>query len=338
MNSRERVLTALRGARPDRIPVVEFVIDPKVWKALAPGARDMAEAMDRIGYDGVGCGARFDRIEEWAGGRYKDEWGVLYQAGPEAVAHPLEGPIHTWEDAQAYTPPDPHAPHRLGALPDIVARYKGKRAICFHHRAAFMWSVYLMGMENLLIAFLDHPDLAVLVMDKVLESNMTVVRRAIRAGAEVIILGDDYAANTGPLFSPAIFREFIAPRLTRMIAMIHEEGARVIKHSDGNLYPILDDLLACGPDGLNPIEPAAGMTLVDVRRRASPGLCLCGNIDCGELLSNGTPAQVAEAVHQAIRDGSDGGPFILSSSNSLHSSCKPGNVRAMLAAHREYTR
>jgi uroporphyrinogen decarboxylase len=336
VKSPERVFTALDGGRPDRVPALEFIVDETVWRALAPDAVDMAEAMDRIGFDGVGCGACFRRIETCADGSYTDEWGVTYKPGPEAIDHPVRGPIRTLADAKAYEPPDPDAPHRLGDLPGVVERFCGRRAICFHHRAAFMWSAYLMGMEDLLVALLTEPDLATTVLDKVLEANMAVVRRAIRAGAQVIILGDDYAANAGPLFSPDVFGRFIVPRLAQMIRMIHDEGARVIKHSDGNIYPILDELVACGPDGLNPIEPVAGMSLAETRRRVGESLCLCGNIDCGDLLSQGTPDQVRAEVRRAIADGGARGAFILTSSNSIHSSCRPQNVQAMLDACREF--
>lgn len=337
MNSCERVLAALQGEAVDRVPVLEFIIDERVWRALVPDAPDMAAAMDRLGYDGVGCGARFERLAEHADGTYTDEWGVLYKGGPEAIAHPVRGPIRDLAEVDAYTPPDPDAPHRLGDLSDIVARHKGRRAICFHHRAAFMWSAYLTGLEDLLVALLTEPEHAGAVLDNVLAANLQVVRRAIRAGAEVIILGDDYAANTGPLFSPDVFREHLAPRLRQMIEMIHEEGALVIKHSDGHLYPLLDDIVACGPDGVNPLEPVAGMTISETRRRVGDRLCICGNIDCGELLSRGTPEEVRTAVQQAITAGTaDPGGFILTSSNSIHSSCRPDNVQAMLAACREF--
>ena len=105
-----------------------------------------------------------------------DEWGVSYKTNTEAVAHPLRGPIRTLADARAYQPPDPHAPHRLGKLPDLVARYKGRRTICFHHRAAFMWSAYLMGIDAILMNFLAEPELVELVLDKVLAGNLEVVR------------------------------------------------------------------------------------------------------------------------------------------------------------------
>ena len=204
MNSVERVQTALRLGQPDRVPVVEFVIDERVAAAAVPGCRDVADCMDRLNMDGVGCGARFQRVRENADGSYVDEWGVTYGVGPETLDHPIDGPIRSMADARAYTPPDPAASHRLGQLPELVKRYGGKRAICFHHRAAFMWAAYLTGIDTILMNFLADPEMVEITMDKVLECNMAIVRRAIRAGAEVIILGDDYAANLGPMMSPGI--------------------------------------------------------------------------------------------------------------------------------------
>jgi uroporphyrinogen decarboxylase len=332
MNSVERVLAALSLQQPDRVPTLEFVVDEKVARAAVPGCLDVADALDRLGMDGVGCGAAFRRTAEHADGTYTDEWGVRYMPGPEVVAHPLDGPLVTAEDAEAYTPPDPDAPGRLGKLPELVARYKGKRAICFHHRAAFMWSAYLLGIDNLLANFLLEPELVDLVMDKVLATNIAIVRNAVRAGAEVIVLGDDYADNRGPLFSPEHFRRFVLPRLKKMIDAVHEEGAKVIKHSDGNLYSLLDMIVEAGPDGINPIEPTAGMELKKVKLLYGDRVCLTGNIDCGQLLPFGTREQVEEAVRQAIADAGAGGGYILTSSNSIHSSCSAENFVEMIRA------
>ena len=173
-------------------------------------------------------------------------------------------------------------------------------------------------------------------MDKVLEANMGVVRNAIRAGAEVIVLGDDYAHNFGPLMSPAMFERFITPRDKRMIDLIHAEGAFCIKHTDGNIYSILDLLVATGPDAVNPIEPVAGMELKKVKALVGDKVCIAGNIDCGRLLSHGAVEGVREAVRRAIADAAGGGGFILTSSNSIHSSCKPENFVAMIEACREF--
>lgn len=335
MNSVERVFAALRRQQPDRVPVMEFLVDERVARAAVPGCRDVADCMDRLDLDAVACGAAFLAVREHPDGSYVDEWGVTYQRGPEVVPHPIAGPIRTLDDARVYSAPDPNAPHRLGQLPDLVRRYKGHRAICFHHRAAFMWSAYLMGIENILAGFLDEPETVTVVMDKVLEANMGVVRRAIRAGAEVIVLGDDYAHNAGPMMSPAIFKEFIQPRLARMIAMIHQEGAFCIKHSDGNLYPILNAILETGPDALNPIEPVAGMTLRKTRALAGSRFCLAGNIDCAHLLPFGSVSDVQASVRSAIAEGAPGGGYILTSSNSIHSSCRPENFVAMVRTAQE---
>ncbi len=336
MNSVERVQTALRLGKPDRVPVLELSVDEKVARAAVPGCRDVADCMDRLDMDGVACGADFKTVSQNADGSFVDEWGVTYFPNAEAQAHPVRGPIVTLDDARSWTPPDPGATYRLGKLPELVSRYKGKRAILFHHRAAFMWSVFLMGFDNLLMNILAEPELVDFVMEKVLRCNMEIVRRAIRAGADVISLGDDYAGNNGPFMSPNHFRRFILPRLRRMIALIHEEGALCIKHSDGNLYPILDMIVSAKPDCINPIEAAAGMQLKRVKQLVGKKVCIAGNVDCAHLLPHGTPDEVREAVREAIADGAPGGGYILTSSNSIHSSCAPKNFVAMVLACHEF--
>lgn len=337
MTSRERVQTALKRGQPDRVPVIEFVIDEHVARRAAPGCRDVADCMDRLDMDCVCCRAEYQRVREFPDGSYLDEWGVLYRPGQEAVVHPVSGPIRTLADARAYTPPDPAASHRLGTIPDIVRRYKHQagRAIVMHHRAAFMWSAYLVGLDTLLMNMLAEPELVDLLMDKVLDANVAVVRRAIRAGVEIVVLGDDYAHNHGPMMSPALFERFCLPRLRRMIDAIHEEGALCIKHTDGNIHALLEMILSAGPDGLNPLEPTAGMDLADLKRRIGPRVCLVGNIDCHELLPQGTPEQVRHAVREAIRDAGAGGGYIVSSSNSIHSGCRPENLVEMVRAVHE---
>ena len=335
MTSFERVQTALNRGEPDRVPVLEFVVDSKVAQAIYPSGKDIGDLTEFLDLDGVGCGARFSR-RSTSSDRYIDEWGVTYMVSEEAVDHPIRGPIATMDDLRAYTPPDPDAPDRMGDLPKYVRRFKGKRAVLFHHRAAFMWSAYLMGLDTLLMAMMIEPELVEAVMDVVLETNIAIVRRAIRTGAELIVLGDDYASNTGPLMSPKLFGRFILPRLQKMVDVIHEEGAYCCKHSDGNLWPILDMIVGTGVDALNPIEPVAGMDIAEVKRKFGAQVCLIGNVDCSHLLSFGTPEEVRRAVRECIAAASKGGGHILSSSNSIHSGVKPENYVAMVEAVHEF--
>ena len=335
MNGYERVMAAMRLQQPDRVPIVELLIDPKVQKAICPGAKDFGDLADFLDLDNVGSAATFQRVEQTADGGI-DEWGVRYITGPEVIDHPVQGPIRNMDDLRSYTPPDPDAPHRLGLLPDFVRRYKGRRAVFFHHRAAFMWSAYLMGMENLLMAFADDPEFAHAVLKTVATVNEKVARRAVRAGADIITLGDDYAGNSGPLFSREHFQEFVLPHLQRFVDAIHEEGAMVVKHTDGNVWPFLDLIVDTGAEAFNPIEPVANMDIGEVKRKYGHRVCLVGNIDCGELLSHGTVAEVDATVARCIRDAAAGGGFILCSSNSIHSSVNPENYLAMVHAGRKY--
>jgi len=336
MNCFERFMTALDRKQPDRVPIVEWSISPKVFQAICPQARDQADFEDAMDFHGVSAAFQFDKVREFADGSYVDEWGVVFKPSPEMIDHPLGGPIQSKDDLKRYTPPDPDAPQRLGKLPELVARFKGKRAVIFRHRAAFMWSVFLRGFENLLMDFLLDPTLAHELMERVLAISLRVARNAVRAGADAIVIADDYAGNRGPFFSPAVAREFVIPRLQRMVDAIHEEGGKAIKHSDGNLWPILDQIVATGIDGLNPIEPLAGMNIGDVKRRYGDRVCLIGNIDCGHLLPHGTVEEVEAAVKDCIAQAAPGGGFIMSSSNSIHSSVNPANYRAMIEATRKF--
>ena len=335
MNSYERVMAAMRLEQPDRVPIVELLIDPKVQKAICPGANDFGDLADFLDLDNVGAAATFRRVAQTADGGI-DEWGVRYVKSSEAIDHPVQGPIGDLADLKRYTPPDPDAPNRLGLLPDYVRRYKGRRAVFFHHRAAFMWSAYLVGMENLLLAFADDAEFASAVLEMVATVNEKVARRAVRAGADIVTLGDDYAGNNGPMFSRQHFERFVLPHLQRLVDAIHEEGALVIKHSDGYLWPLLDPIVDTGTDAINPLEPVANMDIGEVKRKYGRRVCLVGNIDCGELLSHGTTDQVDAAVAKCIHDAGAGGGFILSSSNSIHSSVNPDNYVAMVRAGHKY--
>jgi uroporphyrinogen decarboxylase len=329
-------MTALSRKEPDRVPIVEAVVDPAVIKALCPEAKDQADFEEAMQFDAVRGRPHFKRTATYPDGTYMDEWGVIYGRGSEVHDHPISGPIRTMADLSGYTPPDPNAPHRLQNLRELVKRFKGRKAIVFSQRAAFMYSAYLNGFDTLLMNLLAEPEFARSLMDKVLAANIELARNAIRAGADVISLVDDYAGNQGPFFSRALFKEFALPPLQKMVNVIHEEGAKVIKHSDGNIWPILDLIVDVGIDGLNPIEPVAGMDIGEVKKKYGERVCLVGNIDCAHLLPEGTVEEVDAAVRECISKAAHGGGHIICSSNSVHSSVRPENYLAMIKATRKY--
>jgi uroporphyrinogen decarboxylase len=113
-------------------------------------------------------------------------------------------------------------------------------------------------------------------------------------------------------------------------------GAYVIKHTDGNITPILDMFVDAGIDGLHPLDPEAGMDIAAVKELYVGRICVIGNIDTGRLLSESSPRDVDTEVKRIIQSVAPGGGYIISSANSIHVKVRPENYEAMLRAARKY--
>lgn len=333
MDSRERVFAALERKVPDRVPLFEMVIDPGVMDGIYPGC-SYAEFVERFGLDVAGMNRSswsktgLDYVDEEKG-LFRDHWGVIRAIGPESSPYPVEAPIKRPEDLRDYVPPDPEAPNALGELPEAIRQFKGKKAIIWVGRDSFFNAAHLRGVEEFLMDLHLNPGLVHRLVEITLSYDLRLIERAVAAGVEVVILGDDYADKNGPLMSPGHFREFFLPGLKKAVDVAHRAGAYVIKHTDGNIMPLLDMIVGSGIDGLNPLEPAAGMSIGQVRELYGNRICLVGNVDCGPLLCWGKAAEVRRTVRQCLADGAREGAFMLSSSNSITSGVKPGNYRAM---------
>ncbi len=339
MNSYERVVAALEHRQPDRVPYVESVIDHHLMQALLPG-RDYFQFNEWLEMDSVSQNRSSwsrDNVEyvDKERGLFRDKWGVIRAFGPESTPAPVEGPIKRPEDLKTYTPPDPEAPDVLGNIPEIVAKYKGKKVITALGRDAFFNPAFLRGMAQFLMDMIENPELVHQLIELTLAHDIRAMQRIVQAGVDVVIFGDDYADKNSPLMSPRHFKEFILPGLKRCVDAAHEAGAYVIKHTDGNIMPILDMIVDTGIDGLNPLEPAAGMDIGLVKQRYGGRIALIGNIDCGYLLSQAPVEEVRRVTRETIRVAAPGGGYCLSSSNSIHSSVKPENFMAMIETWRD---
>jgi len=149
---------------------------------------------------------------------------------------------------------------------------------------------------------------------------------------EMAFVGDDIAFKGGPMVRVDWLERHYFPRLARVCAALHAKGKKVMFHSDGNLNPIMDGLVAAGIDLLNPIEICAGMDLADLHRRY-PELIFAGGIDVSHLLPFGTPQQVREAVVKAIADAE--GQILVGSSTEVFNLVPLANFLAMREAAME---
>ncbi|MDX1358985.1 MAG: uroporphyrinogen decarboxylase family protein [Clostridia bacterium] len=127
----------------------------------------------------------------------------------------------------------------------------------------------------------------------------------------------DYCLNTGPFMSPGQFSEFVAPYLEKLINGYKEMGYYVIKHTDGNIMPIIDQLVQCKPHALHSLDPQAGVDIAEVKKLYGDKICLIGNVNCG-LLETGTDEDVAASVRYALENGMPGYGYIFSTSNCVY--------------------
>ena len=334
MTSRERIITALERKVPDRVPALEFVIDSQVIQALAPGA-DYIDFVGPFGLDAVAVrpNMKRERVDE---DTVRDERGFLARRTTQDYFEPQGQVIRDQRDLDRYEFPDPHAPHRFTDLRRAIDKYRGRLAVIAFLRDGWSEARDLHGFQETLIDLHDDPKLVRGIVEKAVDYYSELGRIAAGLGAEVAMSGDDIAGNLGPLMSPAQFRQVLFPALRRLYRSWHDAGMRVIKHSDGNLYPILDMLIEAGIDGLHPIDPLAGMSLERTKALYGDRICLIGNVSCAGSLVFGTPEEVREEVRRCIEAAAAGGGYIAASSNSIPRDCRPENYRAMIEEVREY--
>jgi uroporphyrinogen decarboxylase len=336
MTSAERVMTVLRRGEPDRIPHFEWIIDKKVRHALCPGA-STEEFTVRMGLDAMLTAPDFKTVQV-APNRFKNEWGIVVEKGEEQHSTVVQAAIRTMEDFEKYQAPDAFASGRFDSLKKLVARYKGKYAIGVHLNDVLSIPRNLMGFEELMLAFCTEPALIRRLVKMSVDLNIQLAGEAARHGADFVFTGDDYSSAQGPFMSPNTFRELLYPGLKRAVNGFHDHGLPVIKHTDGNILPIMDMILDAGFESLDPIDPLGGMDMAFMKRKYGHLVALKGNVNCATTLVSGTAEDVVQETLGVIRAAAEGGGLIVSSSNSIHSTVAPQNYLAMLSTIKAYGR
>ena len=352
MTGTDRFMAALRREEPDRVPMWELIVnEPTLSTWGATTLEDFTEQEDLdaitifedmplrpvVASETDTLTWRGRTVQTEAGQDVVDEWGIVWGMTEFGIPYPIDGPIRSEADLKTYTPPDPDAGDRLASLRAAAERFKGHKAIVFLTHDAFEFPHYLRGgMDHLFIDYIENPKLAHDLAEMVADYKIRLMRRAIELGADAIVAGDDYAGREAPLMSPAHFREFILPCLKRSIDAAHDAGAPYIKHTDGNIWSLMDMMVDAGIDAIDPLEPIAGMDIGEAKDRYGNRVALIGNVDCTELLPHGTTGDVEEAVKETLAKAAPGGGYIMASSNSIHPAVKPENYRAMMDAGRKW--
>jgi uroporphyrinogen decarboxylase len=162
------------------------------------------------------------------------------------------------------------------------------------------------------------------------------MKAAVADGAHGIMVADDIAYAQGTFMSPEFVSKHLAPLWKTQVLFARDLGLPVFFHSDGNLNAVLSDIVQAGFDGLQCVEPAAGMDIVQIKAKYGQGLCLMGNLDPSLLSQEGLPgdagtdsARLRRTVQNLLASAGDGGGFIFGTCSGLHAGMSPERVHLM---------
>ncbi|GAB4457348.1 MAG: uroporphyrinogen decarboxylase family protein [Anaerolineae bacterium] len=332
MKHRDRVLTALNHEAPDRCPMqVSFTpefadrlradLQLKGQQVHNPhGGGNTYELERALGEDMLLTSVGWANSYYQEAGDYIDEWGVgwasqtyetPFGAGryTEIVGHPLAD-----DDAiSSYKAPDPHRPELYEEAARVLRTFQDEYWIVgVTVTTIFETAWALRGYERMLMDFVLNPDLADAILEIPYRYHLAAAKRLTEMGVDMIWTGDDVGQQHGMLISKDHWRRFFKPRMANFIAELKaiNPDVRVAYHSDGNILPIIPDLIEIGLDVLNPIQPAC-MDPAEVKKRFGDRLCFWGSIDEQYTLPLGTPEMVrAEVIARLETIGRDGGLII----------------------------
>ncbi len=248
-----------------------------------------------------------------------------------------KGLITTREDFEAFRWPDPDALDYRAFERAALLLPPTMKVIAVLGKL-FTSVSWLMGLEGLSFALADDPGLVRLLFERVARFQYRVFEHMLRFDCVAAIWhADDIAYSTQLLVNPRLLRTHLFPWYHEMNRVAHARGRLVVYHSDGALQEVLPDILACGFDGLNPIEPKA-MDITALKRELGSRIAILGNIDLGYTLTRGTPAEVRAEVRQRIHDLAPGGGYAVASSNSIPEYVPLANFNALRSATFEFGR
>ena len=187
----------------------------------------------------------------------------------------------------------------------------------------------ISGWEFFTELFFDHQELLAAYMETVTEMQIKRAHEIADSSlSPVVLIACDIAHKEGPLISPEFLSAEYFPRVKRIVDAYHEHGMKVFYHSESNLWPVLQDLVSTGIDGLNPCEPHSHMDVAKIRE-SYPDLVLWGGVDNSFLLVEGTPEEVSKRVEYLKEFGREGG-MLIGSTGQIHPACKLENLIAMI--------
>ena len=301
LTHRERAITAITGGVPDFVPTFELVFHQT--------ERDFGgRTFFGTSFEPDSAGLSYTDIVRWNARLYVDvarrfDHSIIFVSGTLG-GHEPPGQVPWTTCTQGV----------LDTLKEIRRIAGSEFLVMCHNDPTFM--IPFHDAEAFCLAFLLDPEGVHEKARVQMDQSLEFCDRLLAAGADGFILCSDYCTNTGPFLSPEQFREFVAPYLKQCVAEFRRRGAYVIKHTDGNIMPVLDELLAAEPHALHSIDPMAGVDIREVKKRSGGRVALCGNVHCA-FMQTGTREQIRESAEYCLTWGKPGGGYVFCTSNCV---------------------
>lgn len=173
-------------------------------------------------------------------------------------------------------------------LKNAEAAQAAGAAVCIGIPGGFDAPRQLMGEEMLCYALYDQPELIHDILDTFASTALQVFERVTSAiQVDILVVHEDMAGKSGPLFGPEQVREFIKPYYLKCWNYLRDRGARIFdQDSDGNMNPIIEAFIESGVNCMHPMEPGSGMDIVKIREKFGDKLAFYGGIDKYSLLKS----------------------------------------------------
>ncbi|HVO38050.1 MAG TPA: uroporphyrinogen decarboxylase family protein, partial [Spirochaetia bacterium] len=325
MDSRERVLAAINHERPDRIPA-DLWAEPGVWERLR---KDLGAASDEDVRQEFEIDIRYVSPvypeDTYTNGIRQNMWGERWAKTSSVFGLEWEHTHGALQDARSLSEleafPWPTCDQvDYSRLKDDVRRWEG-RAIFYGNADFFERPALVRGLENTLVDVMINPSWIDFLQEKFMSFFIEDFRRTMEAtGGKIDVFWalTDLGTQHGLFMGKDVMETYIFRPLKTFADVVHHAGVKLMFHSCGAVRDVIPELIECGVDILNPIQPAArGMAPDGLKRDFGSRLCFHGGIDIQYLL----PIKPADAVrreadHVAHLMGNDGG-YVLAPSHNI---------------------
>ncbi len=347
MERKERFLIAVKNGQPDRVPMFDFLFQRPLYRALIGrepagyNARDAIECALSLNHDGVWLpfgGFNGFQPKYLDANTYIDEWGTTFRSNESAwpIDAPIDYPIKSRSDLQAYIPPDPTLPGRTSELDIARTLETDGLAITGGVTGPFTSCWMLMGYEQIALHLYDDPAVLTEIFKMSNEYNKEAARLSVAAGVDAMWISDDLGDSSRGFMRLPHFREYYLPFLDELVDYVDGLGVPVLLHCCGNFRDYIVDLAQTKISAVHPLQRTAGWDLHWFKESWGHRFSIIGNINSSRTLPFGTLEDVIGETKEAIDIAAPGGGYVLASDHSLHDGISIENITGMFRFGAQY--